>query len=461
MAFASRSRKKAFTSAVVRFDSDSCISSVKTSLFDTTDHNVGDNVRMPWGEDKKEHSVLILMLSNSWSDCLSYERDYERSVINIINKQKESSKVEESKKNLSRKSNPSPKAKTRHSPKNPKKETKEVVLAKTVGRFSSGGIELPTVTQDDINLPPKDLIHPDFRKESTTDAPNEQKKIQTFSSGFSHREMLDSTAPISFAGAIATSLGLVEPLEKRVETMDTVLLYVQNMEKTLNERLVKLEGKQFAIPQPPFVGNIDELWAHIFEVERRLKGRMKELEGKCLNLSNPRDLSNSLPGGSPQVKRYVSNSRPAFLSNHNSPCPAKRAICVEGGDVAKRLRQDKASVVAAQYMEPMDIELTSEQWNICNGELSNAVSLKNFAARTIMVLFDHGSLINRNMNGKSGKGEIPNHIKKTILKACWKFYPEEMRKNPQGKWKECVTSIDSRLRNKGDKYKSAKLQITE
>ena len=42
--------------------------------------------------------------------------------------------------------------------------------------------------------------------------------------------------------------------------------------------------------------------------------------------------------------------------------------------------------------------------------------------------------------------------KDIILEAVYMFYPEEIKSNPVGKWKECVKAMDSNLRESRKSY---------
>ena len=303
-----------------------------------------------------------------------------------------------------------------------------------------------------------------------------------------HKETIDSTSSPSHP--TLKSSNAIQDID-----IKTVMIYLKDMEQAFNQRLSKFESQNIVPSAPPIINTKDDLWNYIFDVEKRLQDRMEELEkSRRKDFSSTQDLLNSLPGGSPQVRRYANehrnvNDQPVNHRNINgtnindtnadipindtnandtngndrnvndTPCPAKRSICGEIENVTKRLRQDKETVTNLKFLEPMDIELDSNQYDICTVQKSQSVSCKNFAARVIMELFDHRLLVGRNMNGKAGKGMIPDHIKKTILKASWRFYPEEMRKNPPGQWKEIVTAIDSRLRNSSARYKNAKLNV--
>ena len=156
---------------------------------------------------------------------------------------------------------------------------------------------------------------------------------------------------------------------------------------------------------------------------------------------------NSLPGGSPSVSKTFTPKR-AILSRDNA--------------VIKRLSMDKKSFQKEDFKKP-DISLTSDQWTTCWRVHRESCSMKNFAARLIMELFDHRDLHMRNCHGRSGKEKIPEEYLKTILFACHSIYGDEMKRDPERGWKECTKAIDTRLRNGNGKsaqrYKGAKLGI--
>ena len=101
--------------------------------------------------------------------------------------------------------------------------------------------------------------------------------------------------------------------------------------------------------------------------------------------------------------------------------------------IIKRLTMDKKSVNMAKYRKP-DLTLTSEQWKTCWRVKRDSCSMKNFAARLIMELFDPKDLFMRNCNGKAGKQKISEEYLNIILYACHSMYGEEMADDSEKAW---------------------------
>ena len=130
--------------------------------------------------------------------------------------------------------------------------------------------------------------------------------------------------------------------------------------------------------------------------------------------------------------------------------------------IQDRLKQDKKSSKLEKVKKP-DISLTPEQFELCWKEQKLSCSVKNFAARTIMQLFDHKDLYMKNCAGRYGKEKIPKEYLETVRAACYTFYGDTMNRDPEGEWKSCITAIDKRLRNcngkSAQRYKNAKLSL--
>ena len=130
--------------------------------------------------------------------------------------------------------------------------------------------------------------------------------------------------------------------------------------------------------------------------------------------------------------------------------------------VEERLKQDKKACRRSDFKNP-NISLSSEQFELCWHEQKKSCSVRNFAARAMMKLYDHKDLYMRNCTGRYGKGKIPDEYQQTVLSACYTFYGDTMNRDPEGEWKGCITAIDKRLRNCNGKsahrYKTAKLNL--
>ena len=69
--FVTSSRKKSFAHAVVKFDVDGLIATIKTSTIEEDYYSLNDKVTISWGEgkEKKNYLVEILHLNNVWVEC--------------------------------------------------------------------------------------------------------------------------------------------------------------------------------------------------------------------------------------------------------------------------------------------------------------------------------------------------------------------------------------------------------
>lgn len=161
--------------AVVVFEADKLISTVKTSTILNIDSTVfpNDKVKLLWGngKQKEEYSVIVLF-TGSWSECRTFELE-------------EAQGKQPAKKKKQKDSAKKVKASTPSAIKNVAKK-KDKPLASTIGSFESAGTELP----ESLNLPtpPEDLVHEEIDNHDETPDENETPEDIDFYGGTTNQK---------------------------------------------------------------------------------------------------------------------------------------------------------------------------------------------------------------------------------------------------------------------------------
>ena len=474
--FVTSSRLKTFSDAVVKFDEDGMIATVKTGTIRDEVYSVGSSVSVSWGYDKKksDYTVEILFLSNAWLECKNFERDYESSKRSGIAKpQKVQRKGAKNSK----------KTKVLTTPKESKKKSNHAV---TTGcfqpEFNSSPLNSKQIKPLSINE--LSMINYDSEENETGLAILQNEDTELISNNETGLAIIKNkeTEPIPIAENEDSSKEKLN--ETDLEIIENQELYMRHLHESFTEKLDVIEGVKTTLPpHRPTITTIEDIWNYIYMVENRIDERLTIIEEKITNekiefaierekpvspVSNvpapaspieesmessfeitnvPVAIKDTLPGGSPSVKVNLTPRKP-ITSVDNS--------------VIKRLAMDKKSVIKAKYAKP-NLTLTAEQYRICHKVWRDACSMKNFAARLIMELFDHRELHMRNCHGRSGKAKISDKILETILYALHTYYADEMAEDPEKSWKNCTKAIDTRLRNGNGKsakrYKGAKLEF--
>ena len=292
--FVTNWRKKVFTYAVVKFDVDGMIGTIKTNCIYDEHYQKNDNVKVSWGDkrSKEDYNAKILLMTNDWRECKKFEEDYERSnVVEMSNVQIAIPKEKERK------------AETRKSAKRPKTSTsvstpapKKAALVSTPAPKKAASN--PATISDRFKPAPLDMSELSFIQKSTNqDVTSDvtlilENYVNNMSDHNDEDEQFDAE-----------------------EEIENQALYIEGLEESLTKKLDELENTTTTKSTTPVTRTtIDEIWSYIYKVEARIDERITRLEENleraridfCISPSKV-FTHKSLPGGSPSVgtKRFA------------------------------------------------------------------------------------------------------------------------------------------------------------
>ena len=92
---------------------------------------------------------------------------------------------------------------------------------------------------------------------------------------------------------------------------EDVTLYLESIEQRFNEKVDALTNKSIGTltPKAPECQSIQDIWNYAMALEARIDERLNKIKENRIDFSIGENLINSIPGGSPSVKKVVTTSR--------------------------------------------------------------------------------------------------------------------------------------------------------